>query len=265
MSNDFNEMFKADESFETTTNARSLAGTAQLTTLATSIASEILKTIDARFDEYKEMIAASKVEHKSMDNLITAVYPLDNVDVEFLKQLDEGTLEGMLKSQQSKRSRTKGKTMTMDNYRAMLTAAISENLIRLATGKQKSASSHRVAGSVEYTAEQLEQLANDQEKLRKEIRNVQSKKSIMKSKENFDETSEQWLALLAAEESLKNLRADVKTVTVDVTKDKLAELLAQAKDINSMKPAEAKKLLEEIKQLTETKAEDASVDAPAAE
>lgn len=265
MSNDFNEMFKADESFETTTNARSLAGTAQLTTLATSIASEILKTIDANFEEYKTLVAASKAEHKAMDTLISVVHPLDNIDVEFLKQLDEETLDGMLKSQQSKRSRTKGKVMTMDNYKTMLTGAVAENLIRMATGKEKSAGSRRVSGSTEYTAEQVEELANDQEKLRKEIRNVQSKKSIMKSKEGFDENSEQWQSLLVAEATLKGLRTDVKTVAVDETKNRLTELLAKVSDINSMKPAEAKKLLEEIKQLTETKAEDASVDAPAAE
>ena len=87
----------------------------------------------------------------------------------------------------------------------------------------------------------------------------------MKSKEGFDENSEQWQSLLVAEATLKGLRADVKTVAVDETKNRLTELLAKVSDINSMKPAEAKKLLEEIKQLTETKAEDASVDAPAAE
>lgn len=101
-----------------------------------------------------------------------------------------------------------------------------------------------MAGVVEYTDEMLAELKDDQEQLRKEIRNVQSKKSIMKSKEGFSEQDERWEKLLIAESQLKELRGDtVRTIRVDETKDGLTEILSDV-NFDEMKPAEAKKLLE---------------------
>lgn len=247
MSENLTNLFNENTAAEGGTNARSLAGTAQLTSVATSLTNDVLKAVESDFECYKDKVAASKADHGAMDTLIASVINLNETDVEFLKELDESVLESMLKSQQSKRSRSKSKAMTMDNYRNMMTAAIAENLIRLVTGHTKTVgSSRRFSGSVEYTAEQLEELAIDQEKLRKEIRNVQSKKSIMKSKEGFNEDDERWQQLLVAESQLKGLRTETtKIVQVDETKNKLTELLG-GKDIHSMKPAEAKKLLEQI-------------------
>ena len=243
MSKELLNLFSEQENQKTATNARSLAGTAQLTSLASTIANDILKTANDNFEEYKELIAKSKSDHSAMDELIAKAYDLTTADVEFLKELDEATLDGMLKSQQSKRSRAKSKVMTMDNYRTMMIGAIAENLIRLVTGKKKSAGGNRrSAGKVEYSAEELAALQADQEKLRKEIRNVQSKKSIMKSKEGFSEEDERWLALLAAEEQLKALRKDTRTVVVDETKEKLAAML-DGVEINNLKAADAKDLL----------------------
>lgn len=248
MSEQLNNLFSANENQEASASARSLAGTAQLTSVSSTIANDILKVMNDNFDDYKELVAKSKTEHSAMDQLIAKAYDLSLVDIEFLKQLDEATLDNMLKSQQSKRSRSKSKVMTMDNYRSMMIGAIAENLIRLVTGKSKSAVGNRhAAGAVEYTAEELEVLANDQDKLRKEIRNVQSKKSIMKSKEGFSEADDRWQALLVAEEQLKNLRVDsVKVVTVDDTKNALTELLGGVDPaaLKSMKNADAKALLE---------------------
>lgn len=245
MSEQLNTLFNATESQEATANARSLAGTAQLTSVSTTIAHDILKAVNDNFEDYKELVAKSKVDHSAMDQLIAKAYDLSTVDVDFLKEIDEATINSMLKSQQSKRSRAKSKVMTMDNYTSMMVGAIAENLIRLATGKTKSASGNRhAAGKVDYTAEELEVLANDQDKLRKEIRNVQSKKSIMKSKEGFSEEDERWQALLVAEEQLKSLRVDsVKVVAVDETKNALAEML-NGIDISHLKAADAKALLE---------------------
>lgn len=243
MSKELLNLFSEQENQETATNARNLAGTAQLTSLASTIANDILKTVNDNFEEYKELIAKSKSDHGAMDELIAKAYNLADADAEFLKELDETTLDGMLKSQQSKRSRAKSKVMTMDNYRSMMIGAISENLIRLVTGKKKSAGGNRrSAGKVDYSAEELAALQADQEKLRKEIRNVQSKKSIMKSKEGFSEEDERWQALLIAEEQLKALREDTRTVVVDETKEKLAAML-NGVEVNSLKAADAKDLL----------------------
>lgn len=247
-----NEMFSAAETNEATSNARSLAGTAQLTAVANELVASTIKALNDSFEEYKDAFAASKTDHSAMDALIAQFINFDDVDVEFIKELDESTVDGMLKSQQSKRSRAKSKAMTMDNYKSMMAGAIAENLIRKATGKAKSAGgARRMSGSVDFTAEQLEALQADQEQLKKEIRNVQSKKSIMKSKADFSEDDERWQALLVAEEQLKGIRVTTggtKVVKVDETKDKLAEMLSDL-DPSSLKAADSKEMLARIKEL----------------
>lgn len=255
MSNEMNNLF-ATENNETTISNRGLTGTAQLTSVASNIAAEIIRIMNDNIEEYADSIKSSQTDNNAMDTLIDKVYALDTVDVVFLKELDEQTIDGMLKSQQSKRSRCKSKTMTMDNYRALMTGAIAENLIRLATGKEKHAGARRMAGSLEYTIEQLQELSEDQEKLRKEIRNVQSKKSIMKSKADFDENDERYQQLLKVEQQLKDMRVGTSTeyVEVDTTKNSLTELLAD-KDLHSMKAADAKELLEQIAALTQQSVE----------
>lgn len=246
MSEMLKNLFDENESVETT-SSRALAGTAQLTSLSAALANEALKKVDADLDKYQTALTESIKDHNAMDFLIALTLDLSNSDISFLTALSDETLDSMLKSQQSKRSRSKGRTMTMDNYRSMMTAAIAENLLRLALGKTKSVTSgRRNSGSVSFTDEQLAELAADQEKLRKEIRNVQSKKSIMKSKEGFSEDDDRWQQLLVAEEQLKGLRTETtKVVQIDDTKNKLLELL-NGKDLSNLKGAEAKKLLEEI-------------------
>ena len=229
------------EEQRTTTGARSLAGTAQLTNVAETITADIMQAIEADFVNLNELLNKSKVSHEAMDTLINQLYDMSTVDVQFLRELDEQTIEGMLKSQQSKRSRSKSKAMTLDNYKAMMTGAVAEALIRLITGKKKSAGARRVGTS--YSEDELKELANDQEALRKEIRNVQSKKSIMKSKADFSEESEEWVQLLDAEKALKDLRA-----TSDATKNALQEMLKDV-SIDELKAADAKDMLKQILEL----------------
>lgn len=247
-----NELFNTTETMEATSNARSLAGTAQLTALSNELVAKCITKLNDELETYGEAFEASKSDHNAMDKLIAQLVNLDEVDVEFIKQLDEQTVDGMLKSQQSKRSRAKSKTMTLDNYKNMMAGAIAENLIRLATGKAKSSSgARRLSGSVDFTVEQLEELKADQEQLKKEIRNVQSKKSIMKSKADFSEDDPRWQALLVAEEQLKSIRVSTGRATVvkvDETKDKLAEVLADV-DPEHLKAGDSKALLAKIKEL----------------
>ena len=249
---DINEMFNTTESNETTTNARNLAGTAQLTTVANELVAECIKKLNDNLDEYREDFEASKHDHNAMDALLAKLIDYDTVDVEFIKELEEATVDGMLKSQQSKRSRAKSKAMTLDNYKSMMAGAIAENLIRKATGKVKSAGgARRMSGSVDFTAEQLEELKEDQDRLKKEIRNVQSKKSIMKSKADFSEEDPRWQALLVAEEQLKAIRVSTgrtQVVKVDETKDALTEKLADV-DLEHMNAKDSKALLAQIKDM----------------
>lgn len=249
MMNEMNNLFTAESN--STVSTRGLTGTAQLTNVASNIATDIIKTMNDDIENYVEDIRKSQSDNNAMDALIDRVYNLETVEIDFLKELDEETLDGMLKSQQSKRSRCKSKAMTIDNYKSLMVGAIAENLIRMATGKEKHAGGpRRQAGSVDYTIEQLEQLGQDQERLRKEIRNIQSKKSIMKSKADFSEEDERWQALLKAEQQLKDMRigATPSVVEVDTTKDALSELLAD-QDLDSLKAADSKELLAKIAEL----------------
>lgn len=248
-----NELFTKNN--ENTTNNHLLNGTAELTRVSTEIAHRMVKHMDEHSDEFVDKLKESAHDSKAMDDLITELKDTTDTciiskdDTETLESFDEASVDGMLKSQQSKRSRCKGKAMTLDNYISMLTAALAENILREIYNRPKSASfgSHR-GGSVEYTSERLQQLSDDQEALRREIRNIQSKKSIMKSKANFDDESEQWLALLKAEETLKSLRIPTSgrsVVRVDETKDKLSEML-DGIDLEHLKAADSKELLSSI-------------------
>ena len=245
-----NELFGANNT-TATAGARSLTGTAQLTNLSAGIADGIIRRMEADIETYRPRIQKSAVDSKELDAIIDELGEINPDDAEFLAVLDERTIDGMLKSQQSKRSRSKGKAMTLDNYRTLLTAAIAENIIRIVACKPKNATgTHRMAGSVDYTIEQLEALGADQNALRKEIRNVQSKKSIMKSKADFDESDERWQALLKAEQQLKDLRigGSAQVIEVDTTKSALAELLGDV-DVSKLNSAEAHELLERIQEL----------------
>ena len=252
MTNNINEMFNTVENNETTTNARSLAGTAQLTSVANTLVADCMAKLSEQLDDYKELFMESQKDHNAMDKLLALLIDFDSIDVEFISSLDEQTADGMLKSQQSKRSRAKNKLMTMDNYKNMMAGAIAENLIRKATGKVKMATGiRRASGSLDFTEEELEQLKEDQERLKKEIRNIQSKKSIMKSKEDFTEEDEHWKKLLEVEEQLKSMRVSTRAtrvVKVDETKEKLASAFADV-DLEHIKAADSKALLAQIKEM----------------
>lgn len=246
-----NELFTT-ESNATNNNARMLNGTAELTRISNNIATRIIRGMEEQIDVYRERIAKSATDTKEMDAILDEFKPWADIEEDhILRHLDDATVEGMLKSQQSKRSRTKGKQMTLDNYKTLMTATIAEQLLREIYNKPKQISfSARRAGTVDYTPADLERYADDQEALRKEIRNIQSKKSIMKSKADFDENSEQWIALLKAEQMLKDLRAGGERVVVEVdhTKDRLKELLSNV-DADHLKATDSKDLLKAIKEM----------------
>lgn len=247
-----NNIFAATTSNNTTANGRNLAGTARLNTIANNFAAEFMAKLTELDDN--DIIAAMHDNNK-LDDLIRGTIQIEITedDRAALTELDDKTADGMLKSQQSKRSRCKSKDMTQDNFRSMVQAAIAELIIRDVYDKAKNAATSGGRRSdVGYTDEELEQLANDQEALKRAIRNIQSKKSIMKSKAGFDETSEAWLQLLEVEDQLKSHRiatVKTKTVKVDETKTAVAQLLTGV-DLDKMKAADAKDLLSKILGLT---------------
>jgi hypothetical protein len=246
---ELNEIFENPAS-TTSSNGRLLPGTAQLTAVANNMANEVLKQMNSNISAYKDMIVASRSDSTAMDALLKQFIDYKEADAKFLLELPDETIESMLKSQQSKRSRAKGNTMTVDNYKSMMVAAIAENLLR-AYSNRDTTSHRRSASTVAYTPEELAEFERDQDKLRREIRNVQSKKSIYKAKETADENSAYWRSLLVAEEQLKSLRVEnVRVQKVDEARDQISTLLA-GKDLQSLKAAEAKELLAKIIGITQ--------------
>jgi len=232
-----------------------LGSTANLTRISTDIAREILKRAEADAEKYQAKIVESQKSHDVMDQLIKDTYDLTTVDIDFLKKEPAEVLDRMIKSQQSKRSRAKSKEMTLDNYITMLTGAVAENLLRIAANKPKSAGGGGARrGTVTYSEEELEAFKNDPEALRRALRNVQSKKSIAKSKADWDPESERWQELLKTEEQLKAIR-DGQTIEAEKAIEKtnqLEEMLATV-DTKDLKAADAKDMLESIKQMLSTK------------
>jgi hypothetical protein len=138
--------------------------------------------------------------------------------------------------------------MTLEAYKTMMVGAICEYILRTVGNKPKSANGGAKAKNLDYSDEQLQKFATDRDALNREIRNVQSKKSIMKSKANFDENSEAWLKLLDAEKMLKDMRESAVPIH-DERLDKLQELVGADLDIEKMKGNDAKGLLSKIKEL----------------
>lgn len=258
--------------FATTNNEESMNGanqlekTAQLTSQAGRIANQMLKLIESADDENKadieSRVKASMSDHNEMDELIATLVDLQDEDIDYLKAETEGTLDKMVKSQQSKRSRSKSKLMTMDNYRTMLIGAIAENLLRIALNKPKSAAGFSGVGTTIYSVDELTKLSMNKEELAKAIRNVQSKKSIAKSKIGFTVDSEKWQQLLMIEAQLKTLRdgAAAQKPILDARLFKLEEVVKDVEDVSALKAADAKELLATILDLINPKTSDDTTD-----
>ena len=240
---------------EVSNRGNQLGSTANLTRISADIAREILKTAEADAEKYQTKIVESQKSHDAMDQLINEICDLKQIDIEFLKAEGEEVLDRMIKSQQSKRSRAKSKEMTLENYLTMLTGAVAENLLRIAANKPKSAGGGGARRrTVTYSEEELEAFKHNPEALTRAIRNVQSKKSIYKSKADFDPKSERWQELLMVEEQLKAIR-DGQSAEAEKAIEKtnqLEEMLATV-DLNDLKAADAKNMLESIKQMLATK------------
>jgi len=243
-----------NNSTEVINRGNQLSSTAELTRISTEIAREILKRAEADAEKYQQVILESQRSHNVMDKLINEIYDLTTVDIDFLKNESEEVIDRMIKSQQSKRSRAKSKEMTFENYLAMLTGAVAENLLRIAANKPKSAGGGARRGTVTYSEEELEMFKHNPEALKRAIRNVQSKKSIARSKSDFSEDSDRWKELLETEAQLKALR-DGQSAEVEraiETTNQLSEMLATI-DTNSLKATDAKELLASIKGMLATK------------
>lgn len=252
--NNLRELFSDNGEAATTGGNSQLNATAQLTSIATDIAREIIQKTNADLDKYQELVVESQSSHDAMDKLIAECYDLKTVDNEFLKAEGDEVMNKMIRSQQSKRSRAKSKEMTFDNYLTMMTGAVAENILRIAANKPKVAGGGARRARIEYTDEELQELADNPEALKRAIRNVQSKKSIAKNKSDFDPESERWKTLLKVESQLKEIRDghSEQMKEAAAAASKVEELIADI-DTKDLKAAEAKDMLAQIKEMLASK------------
>lgn len=250
--------FQSNEELKVSRAGNQLSYTAELTLVATQAADDIMSKVMEDPQQHEDQVLASQKSHDAMDDLISEFINLAEIDVQFLDGVDDETMEKMIRSQQSKRSRAKSKIMTKENYMTMLIGAISENLLRLKAGKPKNATyGGLVMTEVGFSEEDLERLADFPEELKRAIRNVQSKKSIMRRKADFDEESQQWIKLLEAEAQLKGVRDRVNGVASEKAKlaleaqKKSEELLADI-DLENVSADEAVDLLSKMKEMLAT-------------
>lgn len=199
-------------------------------------------------------------DNDNMDAALNEHAPLASGDHGWTAEFSDEALTKMLKSQQSKRSRLKGKDMTQANFLSAVEAAAAERIIRLGLGKEKNVQTGVVRLDLnELTEEQAQFFTDNQVELGKAIRNVQSRKSQALRK-GMEPTDEAFVALLEFESKLKELRvATVRTTTVEVYKLTPAqeerinaatavETLLVDVDIDKLKLADARALLHTIAQ-----------------
>lgn len=239
-----NNLFTANT--KETKGKRALSGTAEMTANAEVVVNNIFEELSNCYDDYAETFEQSKVDANAMDTLINQFTDdFSDVDVSFLEKYDDEELKAMLKSQQSKRSRSKSKEMTIDNYNAMMNAAVCELMIRTATGRAKTRTAGR--GSSIYTEEYLNSLADDQHELRRELRNVQSKMCIFRKKHPDDHSEfDEYQELMRVENTLKEMRVPIEGHRV-----KMSEVTAALDvDANALSLEEAQQLIAALQNIT---------------
>lgn len=239
-----NSLFTANT--KETKGKRALSGTAEMTANAEVVVNNIFEELSNCYEDYAETFEQSKVDANAMDTLINQFTDdFSDVDVSFLEKYDDEELKAMLKSQQSKRSRSKSKEMTIDNYTAMMNAAVCELMIRTATGRAKTRTAGR--GSSIYTEEYLNSLADDQHELRRELRNVQSKMCIFRKKHPDDHSEfDEYQELMRVENTLKEMRVPIEGHRV-----KMSEVTAALDvDANALSLEEAQQLIAALQNIT---------------
>lgn len=239
---------------QTTTGGQQFEKTAVLTQQANTVVTNMLSRInkiEGGTDEAQtaaNLVLGAKNSIADTDALLDRYADLTEIETYQLRDLDEETVAGMLKSQQSKRSKSRSKAEHFPMFKSMLVAAVAENILRQLYNKPKYASGGTGAKSkIDWSDEGLEQLAEDQYALRAAIRNIQSKKTMEKKRLDHDESSDRWQELIRIEAKLKSLRT-----AVDVQPNKtneVRELIYNIEDIDKLKAAELKEIIKEIKEM----------------
>lgn len=255
---------------------KAIPGSVALVTLADEQAAEfVAANITCRggmTPEFKLRMLAGIDDNDTLDMLLEELQPIGKIasSAQWAEVAEATTNEDrvkLLKSQQSKRCRQLKifkERRSLLPLKQVVSAAYAEMILREMLGKAKVSRSVsvRLGGNV-LTDAMRERFTNDQEALKKAIRNVQSKKTGLK-KQGL-EGSEQWDELVAFENDLKSIRVggsrvstvveyrvDEETAAKAAAYDELVAMM-QAKDTDKMKAADNKALLAAIHEVLGTK------------
>ena len=207
---------------------------------ARRIASEVAKS-----ENYKDLVASSFKDSNAMDKLIVDFKA--DLSKDLLAKADENELKKLLASQQSKRSRMKGKEMTLPNYLAVVSASIAEAIIREAAGKPKGSASTGTKATELLSAEQIAVYKADMDLTNRRIRSLQSWKSTHKHLQD----TEEWTIVCKNIDTLVSLRPASNTIKVIKTDPRLKEIREKLAtvDLMKMKDKDKDKLIAEVLQM----------------
>lgn len=194
---------------EVTETKRGIPGAQLVKQHAIVMATELMAKIPSGDDEFLSQIKESQTSTSALDKLVQSEFG-ERLIIDGVADFDHEEVQKLLKSFQSNRSRRKNMAMTQANYVELLTAAISEWIVRTSCGLGKSSvpfGGVRTA-ALEINENTVAALAQDQAALGKAIRNVQSKKSTFKAKHADVDYSDDpvWQELLRQEAMLKGAR-----------------------------------------------------------
>lgn len=196
---------------EVTETKRGIPGAQLVKQHAIVMATELMAKIPSGDDEFLSQIKESQTSTSALDKLVQSEFG-ERLIVDGVADFDHEEVQKLLKSFQSNRSRRKNMAMTQANYVELLTAAISEWIVRTSCGLGKSSVPFggARAAALEINEDTVAALAQDQAALGKAIRNVQSKKSTFKAKHaDVDyEDDPAWQELLRQEAMLKGARVN---------------------------------------------------------
>jgi len=225
-----------------------------VTGIGNRVATELLQEISKLDDNGIQELF---FDNEKLRNYIAAHIDFSNDDMTTI-QSDEDTVVKALKSQQSKRSKSMALELNANSIAKVISSTVGEMLIREANNLPYN---NRAAATKSYTSEELteevlQSYKEDQETLRKAIRNVQAKKCNIKKKMSSDGETEELVAQLQEVEKCEELLFTVRTTErkkpqqkVDPRIDHIIGIF-NANEINDkMKKAELMDIINQVKEI----------------
>lgn len=225
-----------------TTGLRRLDCTAALVQYSDEKARNLLNTVNGN-KEFEDLLKQSFSDSSAQDKLIADV--LGSLSTESVSEADEPQLKKLLASQQSKRSRAKGKDMTVANYLAMMSAAIAETIIRTTLGQPRGTAGQTGTALVVLTDEELQAYSKDLDLTNRKIRSLQSWCSTHK---HLGVDGPEYAIVrgnIAALQALRPASTSIKVVKEDPRITEIRSKLSNV-DISKLKAAEKDALVESI-------------------